>query len=285
MGNCNCISNSPKPNDHVNIDNLKEPESGNDWKIQNSEDKKTPRGHNPIQGEMKRTNSPKLSRDVMLSFHNENQIKSSVITMSNYSFVSSPQDKLRKSIEVIQKLNKKPLNTREINVMLLGAETVGKSSFVIKIIEDKFENFYIVTLGVENFRKKFVYDGKDYYINFIVTSGSPEYKTDYSEKYKSVDFFLVFYDMTSVKTFDYAKHIVSEELVSYVCKYNGQFSNLFLIGNKLEIKEKKVNIKDVEFYCMNNGFDHFEISVKMNVNLNKVTNQILEIFNKFINEN
>jgi small GTP-binding protein len=167
----------------------------------------------------------------------------------------------------------------------LGESGVGKSAFVIRYIENRFENFHIVTLGTEKYSKIGTFNSRKYTLNFIVTSGDPQYKTDYTANYKQVDFFLAFYDVSSKKSFDKLKTTVAEELKDYLFSYKNEYPNVIFIGNKSDLtKERKVPYEEVEKYCKINKFDFYEISVRSNLNISKVVNKLMETFDYMAND-
>lgn len=169
------------------------------------------------------------------------------------------------------------LNRNFINIVLLGDSKVGKSSFVIKYVEGKFEPYHVVTLGTEFYFKNIIFKECKYTLNFIVTSGAPEYKEDYTKSYQNVDFFLMFYDITQKETFENLKKLV-DEIKDYIFLYKNQCSNIIFLGNKCESKNKVVNYDESEAYCNKNNIDFYEISVKNNNGINKVINKLVETF-------
>lgn len=168
-------------------------------------------------------------------------------------------------------------NRTSINVVLLGECGVGKSSFVIKYVEGRFETYYVTTIGKEISTKRIKYNDTFYTINFTVTSGHPEFKEDYTATYEHVDFFLMFYDVTNRKTFDNLKSYV-QDLRNYFFKYKNKSINVIFIGNKCDEKNRQVTNEEALTFCKKNDLDLVEISVKTNMNVAKVVNKILETF-------
>lgn len=158
------------------------------------------------------------------------------------------------------------LNRSYINIVILGGKGVGKSAFVIKFVENIFEKLYIPTIGSEERRKKFSYNTHLYDLNFIVTSGN-DYKADYSKAYETVDFFLVFYDVTSKESFEQAKRILRSEVKLFLYSYGQSMTNVFLVGNKIDDSPHLVSEEVAKAFCAKNNFRWFSISVKNNKNI------------------
>lgn len=158
------------------------------------------------------------------------------------------------------------LNRTFINIVILGGKRVGKSAFVIKFVENIFEKLYIPTLGSEERRKKFSYNTHLYDLNFTVTSGN-DYKADYSKAYEAVDFFLVFYDVTSMESFEQANKILKSEVKLFLYSYGQLMTNVFMVGNKIDYSQHQVSEDLAKAYCEKNNFQWFGISVKTNKNI------------------
>jgi len=133
---------------------------------------------------------------------------------------------------------------------------------------------------MENYTKIIKYKTKEYTMNFIVTAGSPQYKEDYSNTFRSIDFFLIFYDVTSTKTFDDSK-LIAQEVKEHLSKQKESLSKIFIAGNKSEMKTKTVKPEEGEDYCQLNGFNFHEISVKSNSGIKRLVNMIIDLFEEY----
>ena len=129
----------------------------------------------------------------------------------------------------------------EINIVLVGEKQSGKSSFVIKIAEKRFENLYIPTVFIENISKILTYNNQRYILNFNVTPGDQEYKEDYSDLYSQSNFILLFYDISNQESFNKAKYFVKNELKNKIFMYLNHYSNVIIVDNKLDKFSKKYN--------------------------------------------
>mgnify|MGYP002526438021 CR=1 FL=1 len=72
---------------------------------------------------------------------------------------------------------KKIKGRNNINIVILGYNEVGKSAFCIRFVENKYEDFYIPSIGVENYSKIIAYNDRSYKLNFSVIWG--EYMEDH----------------------------------------------------------------------------------------------------------
>jgi len=225
---------------------------------------------------------------------NENKIK-------KYNNKQSLQTNhtLEKKIEKKnQKQNKKPIinqstdyeiklkessslkGKNEMNIVLIGEKQTGKSSFIIKLIENRFENLYIPTVFIERSSKKILYNNKTYILNFEVTPGVEEYKEDYTELYSKAHFILLFYEVGRNDSLKRAKNFIKKELKNQMVMYSNNSSSIYFIGNKIDIYPNQSNL-DVKKYCDKHKINFFEISVKTNSGINILMNTIIETFHQF----
>ena len=167
---------------------------------------------------------------------------------------------------------------REINIVLIGEKQSGKSSFVIKLAENRFENLYIPTVFIETISKVMTYNNKRYVLNFDVTPGEQEYQQDYSTLYAKSNFIFLFYDVTNLGSFLRAKKFIKKELKNKVVMYSHNFSNIFIIGNKIDSTPFIESSTQIRSYCEKHQLEFFEISVKTNAGIGYMMNKLLAIF-------
>ena len=167
---------------------------------------------------------------------------------------------------------------KEINIVLIGEKQSGKSSFIIQIAEKRFENIYIPTVFIENISKILTYNNKKYILNFNVTPGVQEYKEDYSKLYSQANFIFVFYDISVQGSFTKTKNFVKKELKNKIVMYNKDYSNIFIVANKIDKSSFHNQNIDARKYWENMNLQYFEISVKNNIGVSYMINKLLAIY-------
>lgn len=218
-----------------------------------------------------------LSNTANIIFNKANSTNLNENSFSNINRRLTDNLKLK---DLSKNMKEKP-NT--INITLLGDKCVGKTSIVYQYLSNKFDQYYIQTIRKEEFTKTISINNKSYSVNFIVTSGVPQYQEDYSTSYKNSDFFVVCYDVTLQSSFEKAKEIITKELIPYVFLYNYEYANIVLLGNKCDSKERKVDSKAVAEYCKKYNIDFNEVSAKKATNISKVFNKIFDVFDETMN--
>ena len=135
------------------------------------------------------------------------------------------------------KSDKKLLETK---IITLGDSKVGKSSLIIKFIDNKFSLNYISTVGFDLKYKILKLDDEEIKIVIHDTAGQERFKslsTNYIKKAKGI---LLVYDITDKKSFDnlgkWMNDIEEEEVSEKI--------PIILIGNKSDLIEERVVSKE-----------------------------------------
>jgi len=181
-----------------------------------------------------------------------------------------------------KKLRKIEKNKSTINIVLLGERCVGKTSIIFQYTSNKFDQYYITTIYKEDFTKTISLANKKYNLYFTVTSGDPQYQGDYTNIYKTCDFFVLVFDISMTQSFEKIKEILKNDIIQYVDLYKENYSNVIVVGNKCDLKSRKVSFEEASEYCKRYCIDYFEVSAKNNLNLGKVFNKITEVYDESI---
>ena len=185
-------------------------------------------------------------------------------------------------IKPIQKEKRKKIKGRNnINIVIIGYNEVGKSSFCFRFINNKFEDFYIPSICDENFCKIMIYNDHNYRLNFSVILGGKKIQKQ-DNTLNTADFFLIIYDITKIRSFNQI-NIYLKQLRKSLFSYDkeGKNLNFFLIGNKSDLEgERKVGLEFVNKCIKKYNINHFEISAKTGKNVSNIISSILQIFDK-----
>ena len=190
---------------------------------------------------------------------------------------------ITEKLKIIPKDKKKKLKGRNnINVVIIGYNEVGKSSFCIRFVENKFEDFYIPSICNENFSKMMVYNDHNYKINFSVILGGE--KIQKQDNYLgTADFFILIYDITKIRSFN-QMNLYIRQLKKNLFLYDkeGKSPNFCIVGNKEDLEsERKVNTEIVNKAIKKYNIKHIDISIKTGKNINNIIQSFLQVFDKF----
>ena len=176
----------------------------------------------------------------------------------------------------ISKEEEEILNNKNIlKVAILGGKGVGKTSFLIKVLHNKFEKLYIPTIDIEKRTKLINKEGKQYTFYFIVTPGDSIYKSNYSLYFQKANFICIFYDMSALDSFNEAKQLLFNELQDVI---HTTKTHINVIGNKKDIANSKLQSNEIKTFCEENKITLYEISVKSGIGMKALMNDICNIF-------
>ena len=185
-------------------------------------------------------------------------------------------------ISKISKEKKKKIKGRNsINIIVIGYNEVGKSSFCISFVENKFEDFYIPSICNENFTKMMIYNDHNYKINFLVILGGEKIQKQ-DNILSTSDFFLFLYDITKIRSFNQI-NIYLKQTKKYLFFYDkeGKNPNFCIVGNKSDLEgDRKVGNEFPKNSLEKHNIKHFDISIKTGKNVSNIIQNIIKIFDK-----
>ena len=191
---------------------------------------------------------------------------------------------ITEKIKTLAKEKKKKIKGRNsINVVVIGYNEVGKSSFCIRLVENKFEDFYIPSICNENFNKIMIYNDHNYKVNFLVILGGDKIQKQQDGVLNTGDFFLFLYDITKIRSFNQI-NIYLKQVKKYLFFYDKdcKIPNFCLVGNKSDLEgERKVGMEVINKFMQKYNAKHFDISIKMGKNVNNIIQYITQIFDKY----
>ena len=162
----------------------------------------------------------------------------------------------------------------EIKILVLGNGSVGKTSIIIKYIDNKFSISYLTTLGLDFKQKKMkLKNGKVINLKIFDTAGQERYKSVSLSFIKKADGVLLIYDISDRSTFD-----AINGWIQSLMDVGKESIPIILIGNKCDLSEDKRKVSNEEGIQKSNEYKipFFETSCKDGININEVFDKIIE---------
>merc|ERR1719421_1388865 len=150
----------------------------------------------------------------------------------------------------------------EFKLVLVGDGGVGKTTFVKRHLTGEFEKKYIPTLGVEVHPPKFTTNCGDLSFNVWDTAGQEKFGGLRDGYYIQGQCAIIMFDVTGRIT--YKNVPVWYRDLMRVC----EAIPIVLVGNKVDVKERKVKVKQITFHRKKNQ-QYYDISAKSNYNFEK----------------
>ena len=167
------------------------------------------------------------------------------------------------------------LNRALMTIFIFGEERTGKTAFIERFCKGKFSDNYSHSDKEEIQEKKCPFNCRFYDIKITIPNKNDVFLT--SVNLEQIDFYLIFYDLNDVASFEGAQKIFKEDLKSKYEKHEDNLSNVILVGNKNDL-ERKVTDEMIEKVSSELNVGHFEISLKDNKGITKMIQQLIESF-------
>ncbi|XP_052808212.1 ras-related protein Rab-21-like [Mya arenaria] len=148
----------------------------------------------------------------------------------------------------------------DFKVVLLGEGCVGKTSLVLRYVENKFNDKHLTTLQASYLTKKLNIAGKRVNLSIWDTAGQERFHALGPIYYRDSNGAILVYDITDEDSFQKVKNWVKE-----LRKMLGNEICLCIAGNKIDLeKDRHVTVAEAEAYAASVGARHFHTSAKMN---------------------
>ena len=152
-------------------------------------------------------------------------------------------------------------------ILLLGDSTVGKTAFILRFCENKFEEDSLTTIGLDQ-KNKFVKRGdKKLELHIWDTAGQERFRSIAKNCYKGADGIILMYDISKYDTFKHIKTWISN------IKESIDLSKIafIVVGNKCDLpeSEKEVDQESKKNFEVNNNMKIIETSAKDNINVSE----------------
>ena len=157
--------------------------------------------------------------------------------------------------------------TLACKILLLGDSTVGKTSFILRFCEDKFDDGSITTIGLDQKTKYVKRGGKKIELHIWDTAGQERFRSIAKNLFKSAHGILLMYDVTNLNSFNDIKNWINNIQESVDISKIA----LIVVGNKIDLPddEKKVNEGSRKSFEDSHKMKIIEASAKTNKNVNE----------------
>jgi len=162
-------------------------------------------------------------------------------------------------------------------VVLLGEGCVGKTSLILRYVEDKFNDKHESTLQASFTQKKLNIEGRRITLAIWDTAGQEKFHALGPIYYRHSNGAILVYDITDKQSFEKVKIWVKE-----LKKMLGNEISLTICGNKSDLRERNVEPEEAENYATLVGAKHFYTSAKLNHNIEQV---FLELIDRMVAAN
>jgi len=166
-------------------------------------------------------------------------------------------------------------------VVLVGDPTVGKTSIILRFIDNIFISDNVTTNGVNIKSRALQFGKRSVKIVIADTAGQERFRTISRSMYREADAVIIVYDQTVEKTFSSIKSWVNE-----VEKYANENTRKFIVANKSDLNDKIAvpSITGKEF-ADELHLPFFEVSAKNDVNIDILFQHLVQSVGERTNPN
>ena len=149
-------------------------------------------------------------------------------------------------------------DAQHFKLIFLGDQYVGKSSILNRFYQDKFEQDYQATIGLDFHSKNVSINNVPVRLLLYDTAGQEKFKSLIPMYIRDANIILVVYDITNKDSFIHTEHWVNETK-----DLKREDAIFVLVGNKIDLEENRiVSTKEAEDFAAEKGFLFYEVSAK-----------------------
>ena len=136
---------------------------------------------------------------------------------------------------LIQHYQAKKLKTYHAKVVLIGEGGVGKTTSIIRYIENRFRSDYVATVGFSILNKTIQCKQSNVSIQFWDFSGQSQYEKMRAKFYIGTYAAMLMFDVTSKESFDAIDKWIKEVKIN-----TGHNVPIVLVGNKIDLTMHRI---------------------------------------------
>ncbi|MCQ2818008.1 MAG: GTP-binding protein [archaeon] len=164
----------------------------------------------------------------------------------------------------------------KIKIIFLGDQSTGKSSILNRFVNDKFDENYQATIGLDFNSKIVKIDNQDVRLLLFDTAGQEKFRSLIQMYTRGSQIILLVYDITRKESFEHIPEWINE--LTNVKKEEVIFC---LVGNKIDLNEKReVTYEEGKKFADENKIIFEEVSAKTGDNFASLFYK--QIFDKII---
>ena len=169
----------------------------------------------------------------------------------------------------------------QYKIILLGDQSVGKTSIIVRFCDDDYNGDGIATVGIDAKTKYLKRNGKKIELKIWDTAGQEKFRSIAKNYYKGVDGILLVFDKSKKKTYNNIRKWYNEIKQSVDIEQVA----IIIVGNKSDIKESEVDMETAnELFTNQNNLQYFETSAKLNTNISETFGTLIDEMMKKDNE-
>ena len=157
-------------------------------------------------------------------------------------------------------------------LMLLGDGEVGKTSLILRLTGNQFNDSRLPTIGKESYIHQVNLHGYDLKMKLWDTAGQERFKSMAVQVIKTSDAVILVYAINNINSF--------KALDNWLYKLNDSTDltkkPIIIIGNKADESDRQITAEEGKNYAESRGYHFYETSAKTGQNVEEAFNDIFE---------
>ena len=151
-------------------------------------------------------------------------------------------------------------------VLFIGDSGTGKSSLILRFVDDSFNTSFISTIGVDFKIKTVDVEGMRIKMQIWDTAGQERFRTIVSSYYRGAHGIVVVYDVTERQSFSKIQHWLKE-----IENYGTDEIIKLIVGNKCDLSDKRmVDFASAKEFADELDIPIMEASARSNINVDEI---------------
>ena len=165
-------------------------------------------------------------------------------------------------------------------LMLLGDGQVGKTSLILKLTGNIFNDSQLTTVGKESYIYQVNLHGYNLKMKIWDTAGQERFKSMSVQVIKNSDAVILVYAINDINSFN--------SLDMWLSKLNDATDlskkPIIIVGNKSDVNDRKITYEEGKKYAESKGYNFYETSAKSGDHIEEAFNDIFEQLYKTFEE-
>jgi small GTP-binding protein len=158
-------------------------------------------------------------------------------------------------------LNQMDASEPVIKLLLIGESSVGKSCLLLRYAENKFQESFYTTIGIDFKIKHVTIDNQPARLQVWDTAGQEKFRTITKAYYRGAHGILLVFDMSNAETFAQC-----QTWMNSIHENMNEPVEIILVGNKCD-KDRVVSSEEAQAFADRYKVRYFETSAKTGVNV------------------
>ena len=161
---------------------------------------------------------------------------------------------------------------RIYKLLLIGESNVGKTSIILRYVENEFKRFGISTLGVDVKYKFVSLDNIKIRLDIWDTAGQERFRGLAKNYFRGAHAFILVYDITDKDSFYKLKGWINDAKEKIENEYK-----MFVVGNKKDCSnERKIEFEALKEFSKKYDVSFLEVSAKTGEGIEELFNIVVE---------